>query len=88
MIPTRHKAKLSKALSWPLGALAISEGLADAPHVGDLTLSFWAWGVASHLQRFNEPTPYTILTARYTRSHRPGYSASDAMIEAGWYAPK
>ena len=40
MIPTHYKAKLPKNLSYPLGAQAISEAPASAPHAAQCVL--WA----------------------------------------------
>lgn len=70
MIPTRHKAKLPKALSWPLGAEAITAGLADAPHAGDFEL----WFAAAPIFRQSEfqqivraaAAPYPVLVAEHT----------------------
>ena len=76
MIPTRHKAKLPEALSWPLGAAAITAGLGDAPHVADLSLWFTD-GVAHPAAAFQrvvrECLPYTLLVAEYRPAARPGY---------------
>lgn len=39
-IPTRVKSKLSRGLSYPVGAEAISEALASASHVDAMSLWF------------------------------------------------
>ena len=38
MIPTHHKAKLPKNLSYPLGTQAITEALAGAPYAAQCVL--------------------------------------------------
>lgn len=89
MIPTLSKAKVPKAMSYPLGAEAISEGLAGAPHAAELSLSFSARAVwpASEFQRLvREGLPYRVLTAAYQPPRKPGRSAPNFLVERGWYA--
>ena len=88
MISTRYKAKLTRSLSWPIGAEAITAGLGDAPHVADL----WLWFTdrvtrpASAFQRVvRESLPYTLLVAEYRPARRPGYIGSSSLLEGGWY---
>jgi hypothetical protein len=88
MIPTRSKAKLPKALSWPLGAEAISQGLAGEPHVADLSRSFWVapvWPASAFQRLLRDSLPYTVLVAEYRPASRPGYSAPTSMVERGWF---
>jgi hypothetical protein len=88
MIPTRHKSKLPKALSWPLGAEAISTGLADARHAADLSLSFTdspVWPASAFQRLLREALPYAIFVADYRRASRPGYGGATALVESGWY---
>ena len=91
MIPTRHKAKLPKTLSWPLGAEAISAGLADVPHAAELTLWFANAPVfwASAFQRIlRESRSYAVLVAEYRAALGPNYSKSTALVERGGYDAK
>lgn len=88
MIPTTYKAKLPKLLSYPIGAEAISEGLADAPHMEEFTLTFYdtpEWKVSDFQRTLRESLPYPILVAEYKPPSRPGYSGAQFMIEKGWY---
>jgi hypothetical protein len=87
MIPTLHKAKLANTLSWPLGAEAISAGLAGVPHAADFTLYFAnspVWPASAFQRILRERRPYAVLVARYQPARRPGYMGSTAMFEAGW----
>lgn len=88
MIPTRSKSKLPKTLSYPLGAQAISEALADAPHAADFTLSFsdiGVWPAAEFQRRLREGAAYPVLVAEYEPVHKPGYYGANALIERGRY---
>lgn len=91
MIPTRSKSKLPNTLSWPLGAEAISGGLADVPHAADLTLWFAdspVWSASAFHRLLRESRPYAVLVADYQPALQPGYIGSTALIEAGWYDVK
>lgn len=91
MIPTRLKAKLPRHLSYPIGAKAISEALADAPHVGPLSVTFWdqaVWPASEFRRLLSERLPYKIMEAVYQPASKPGISASHSMIERGWYYEK
>lgn len=91
MIPTRHKARLPKSLSWPLGAEAISAALADAPHVADLTLSFAdspVWPASEFQRLLRESRPYPLLVAQYRPASKPGYGGMTALVERGWFEAK
>jgi hypothetical protein len=88
MIPTRSKSKLPKALSYPLGAEAISEALADAPHASEMSFSFYDQAVwpASEFQRLvREGLPCRILAVNYQPPLKPGRSAPNSLVESGWY---
>jgi hypothetical protein len=88
MIPTRSQAKLPKALSYPLGAEAISAALADAPHAAEFGLWFCAdTGSSASLfqQRLREGRPTKVLAAEYVPAQGPGYSRSRGLVEGGWY---
>jgi hypothetical protein len=88
MIPTRHKAKLPKTLSYPLGAQAISEALADAPHAGDFALWFSdtpVWPASEFQRRLREGLPYRVLTAEYMPARSPGYGGAHSLADRGWF---
>ncbi|MGE3409752.1 MAG: hypothetical protein AB7I37_23240 [Pirellulales bacterium] len=88
IIPTSYKAILPKTLSYPIGAEAISEGLADAPNGKEFTLAFYGNPVnaASDFHRtLREGLPYPILVAKYKPPSKPGYSGAQFMVDGGWY---
>jgi len=88
MIPTRYKSKLPRTLSYPLGAEAISEALAGAPHAEEFSLAFSDQAVwpASEFQRLLwERLPYALVTAQYRPTHKPGYGGAQSLVESGWY---
>lgn len=91
MIPTRHKSKLPKLFSWPLGAEAISAGLADVPHAADLALTFSdspVWPASAFQRLMRESLPYAIFVAEYQPAFRPGYGGPTSLVESGWYEAK
>src|SRR5262249_15553900 len=77
MIPTRYKAKLPRDLSYPIGAEALTEGLANAPHSESFSVSFW-----------DKQQPHKVLVAEYQHSRKPGYSGANFLVESGWYDEK
>ena len=88
MIPTRYKAKLPRTLSYPIGAEAISEALAGAPHTEEFSLAFsdYALWPRSEFQRLlRDGQPYKVLAAEYQPAQKPGYGGSQLMVESGWY---
>lgn len=88
MIPTSFKAKLPRGLSYPVGAEAISEALAGAPHIEALSVTFHesAVGPASEVRRLLvERLPHKVMAAEYQPRRKPGISAADFMIQHGWY---
>lgn len=91
MIPTQYKAKLGRELSYPLGAMEITEALAGAPHVEDLSLGFYREAVrpaSEFRQILDEERPYAVVVGEY-RPRRPlGYSGSHYLAEAGFYDEK
>lgn len=91
MFPTRYKSKLSKALSYPMGAKEISDALVDAPNVREFELWFSEAPIrpASAFQRvLREALPYKLVVAEYRPATKPNYSAANFLIERGWYDPK
>jgi hypothetical protein len=88
MIPTRFRSKLPKNLTYPIGAEAITAGLAGAPHLDAVQLKFYERPIepASRFrQALKEQLPYPIVVAEYHPARTPGLSAAGFMIEAGWY---
>lgn len=88
MIPTRSKSKLPKTLSYPLGAQAISEARAEAPHAADFTLSFSdtpVWPASEFQRRLREGTAYLVFVAAFEPVHKTGYLGAKALIERGRY---
>ena len=88
MIPTRSKSKLPKTLSYPLGAKAITEALANAPHVAEFALFFSnhpVWPASEFQRRLREGLPYKVFTAAYTPGHKPGYGGKLSLVESGWF---
>jgi hypothetical protein len=91
MIPTLYKSRLPRSLSHPIGAQALSEALAGAPHVGSFTVAFSdlaIWPKSRFQKVLAEKQPYQILTARFSPGSRPGYGGSNKFIESGWYDAK
>jgi hypothetical protein len=91
MIPTRLKAKLPRHLSYPIGAGAISEALAGAPHVEAFTVMFWdaaVWPASEFRRRLSERLPYVVMGASYSPASGPGLVGSDRMVQDGWYEEK
>ena len=88
MIPTRYKEKLSKHLSYPIGAEALTEGLADEPRVESFTLSFTGTPVCP-TSRFQfalaKEQPYKIFAARYWPAMKPNYGGASWLAAGGWY---
>jgi hypothetical protein len=88
MIPTRYRDKLPREQSYPVGAGAISEAQADAPHVEALSVAFQdqaVWHASEFRRILSERQPYRILEASFRPASKPGISASKHMIELGWY---
>jgi hypothetical protein len=90
MIPTTYKAKLGKHLSYPIGAEALTEGLAAAPHAESFGMSFWGKPAyqASPFQSAAARQPCTVLVAEYRPARKPGYGGANFMVESGWYDEK
>jgi hypothetical protein len=84
MIPTRRKAKLPRDWSYPIGAEALTKGLAGTPHAEALTVSFW------HYSSFHRPEnePYVIFVAQHRSARKPGYSGHRGLVESGCFDQK
>ncbi|PAP74901.1 hypothetical protein B1759_16535 [Rubrivirga sp. SAORIC476] len=83
MIPTAYKWELSSLLSYPLGAKNISDALAGVPQFDALSIRFSPDQDNPH----RAESPFLVLRVNY-RNSVPGRSASNNMIEEGWYDPK
>ncbi len=91
MIPTRHKAKLPRTLSYPIGAEAISAALAGTPHAESLSLAFRdqaIWPASEFHRLIRERLPYRIFAAEYRPAQKPGYGGNRRMLEDGWFDQK
>jgi hypothetical protein len=89
MIPTRSKNKLPQTLSYPLGAMAITEALTDAPHTSELVLYFWDrpdWSASEFHRTLRDGLPSKVLVAKFTPSHNPGYGGKVSLMETSWSA--
>ncbi len=78
MIPTAHKSKIPKTISYPVGAKAISDALIGVPQCELLKLDFVFQNRSVKDRKAD--APYTVLTASYRGPMRL-FSASKAMDE-------
>jgi hypothetical protein len=88
MIPTRYKARLPRHLSYPIGAEALTEGLADAPHAESFSVYFGGnpvWPDSRFQQALAQHQPYKVLVAEYRPSRKAGYGGAQFLVESGWY---
>ncbi len=87
MIPTKLKSRISKELSFPLGAKTVSEALEGVPQYADLTLAFYPhWDLTPPRIRrmLDSDEPIRIMEATY-RNIPPGRSGSRDLMALGWY---
>jgi hypothetical protein len=87
MIPTMQKAKLPPHLSYPVGAEALTEGLADAPHAESFGVTFWHnpfWPRSRFRQALAQQQQYKILVAEYRPSQKPGYGRAQSLVNEKW----
>ena len=82
MIPTAYKWELSSLLSYPLGAKNISEALEGILQFDALSIRFSPGEDNPH----RVESPFPVFRVNY-RNSVPGRSASNDMIEEGWYDP-
>jgi hypothetical protein len=88
MIPTRFRSKLPRHLSYPVGAEAISEALAGAPHFDSLSVAFndgAVWPASGFRRLLAEKLPYVIIKAAFSPARGPGLTGAAFMIEKGSY---
>jgi hypothetical protein len=71
LIPTQFKSKIPHALSYPIGAEAISSALKDVPQFAELNLEFWFW----RLLPPGRTNPYTVMAVNYSRTGRSLHSS-------------
>jgi hypothetical protein len=91
MIPTHHKSKLAKNLSYPIGAQAISVALTAAPHAEEISLWFCdmpLWPASEFQRLLRHGLPYRILEFTYMPAHIIGYATYDAKWTLNIYAVK
>jgi hypothetical protein len=85
VLPTAYRAKIPSALSYPIGAKAISDALFDVPQRELLTITFrlqTRWK-----RRDGTAVPYEVLKASYSGAMRQ-FSPSQRMAERGYNEPK
>lgn len=91
MIPTRHKAKLPRHLSYPVGSKDITEGLAGVPRVDLLSVAFLdqaIWPGSEFRRLLAGRLPHKVMEARYGPAGKPGISGAKHMVDMGWYDEK
>jgi hypothetical protein len=101
IIPTRHRAKIPQALSYPIGAKAISEALIGVPQFDQLSIAFrfgkklflqtaaGTWLPTYQMPQFGHIAPsnrYCVLQAQFSGPFRI-FSASKLMNEKGYCSP-
>jgi hypothetical protein len=85
VFPTRYKAKISKLMSYPVGAEALSTALADVPQSGSISICFGRSSYETNL-RPGHASRYRVLSSVY--SHRsPSQFSSAYMLTRGHYNP-
>lgn len=85
LIPTSHKYRLSKTLSYPIGAEMVSQGLAGVPQRDDLRLSFYYH--SSFEKEYKQDRPFKIFEAAFDKSDMD-LTRSNDFIENGAYEEK
>jgi hypothetical protein len=72
LFPTKLKAKISRRLSYPVGAELISSELADVPQAQSLEIRFQG----KYERMETRGKPYSIFVVSYsgTQSYEPGWS--------------
>ena len=80
MIPTRSKSKIPQTHSYPIGAKAISDALADVPQHELLEVNFWF--LKSSAKDHVTAIPYQVLRVSYSGPAH-FFSASKSMAENG-----
>lgn len=86
-IPTKYRSKLSKDLSYPLGAEIISEAFAGVPQFESLSLSFSPYGsiFSSGVEKTRRHIePYKIFEVEM-HHHLKGLTSPNRFIEEGFY---
>jgi len=80
VIPTKSKSKIPKTHSYPIGAKAISDALADVPQHELLEVNFWF--LKSSAKDHITAIPYQVLRVSYSGPAH-FFSASKSMAENG-----
>jgi hypothetical protein len=88
LIPTVYKAKISKQLSYPLGAELLSSLLKNTKYYDNFVLYFsddpYYFEKKKFLNIVKEKKPYPILEINYSFIY-PGLTSSNNWIEEGFY---
>ncbi len=90
LIPTRHKDKLPREFSYPIGAKEISDAMADVPQYALLSLifhdkdTFWA---SEFKERIRNEKVIKVIEVEYFRSHAYAGAPKD-FVESGHFEPK
>src|SRR5450759_3367558 len=89
MIPTRIKEKLPRTLSYPIGAQAISEVLAAAPHADEFSIGFFdrpGRGPRPFQQVLKDGLPYDIVTIKFRpRRNVPPFGGHGDDWDTWWF---
>jgi hypothetical protein len=85
VFPTSHKAKISKSMSYPIGAEALSAALEGVPQSALISLWFGHASTSIAL-RAGHASRYKILSAFYSH-HLPNQFSANRLRES-FYGPK
>ena len=90
IISTRHKEKIPKGFSYPIGAEKLSESILSYVKDDEAEVSFWVkdeYWASSFNEKIKNEEPIKIIHIQYyvPRTH---HSSSNSMIESGHYEPK
>lgn len=88
LIPTRHKARIGREFSYPVGAGELSAALKDSPNLDRLGLVFRdspVWPASEFRRILRERVPYTIVALSYEPARSPGQFAPHRFVELGMY---
>ena len=77
VIPTLSKAKISRYLSYPIGAEHISEALASVPQFAELKLLFYSSKFHTPLRRGD----YEFLRVEYLEQYEVGREVAISVTE-------
>ena len=75
IIPTRYKARISSQLSWPTGALEITEAFSEVPQIRELQLSFSPHYPNPHQGKW--PVSFSVIEVQYANGRSKLSNCSD-----------